>query len=117
MSTVKNMKALTNQIILTGNLGNDPVIRTLEGGKKVARFSIAHNIYNNNQRNTLWMNVIAWNGMAEQVEQDLEKGTSIRLVGRVVAREYKKDNEPVKSMIEIVAQEILINRPEFDQAS
>lgn len=37
------MYALKNKVQLIGNLGNNPEIRTLDGGKKMARFSVATN--------------------------------------------------------------------------
>ncbi|RZK04139.1 MAG: single-stranded DNA-binding protein, partial [Flavobacterium sp.] len=35
------MNALRNKVQLIGNVGNDPEIRNLEGGKKVANLTIA----------------------------------------------------------------------------
>ena len=67
------MSALRNRVQLIGRLGQDPEIRTLEGGKRVARFSMATN---ENYRNaegarieeTTWHSIVAWNGLAELVK-------------------------------------------------
>jgi single-strand DNA-binding protein len=57
------MNALRNKVQLIGNLGNDPEIINLDGGKKLAKFSIATNeSYKNAQgelvKETQWHHVV-----------------------------------------------------------
>ena len=81
-----------NKVILVGNLGRDPEIRTLESGVKVARFSIAttesYNDRNTGQRvdQTEWHNVVLWRGLAEIAEKYLRKGNQVYIEGKLQTR-------------------------------
>ena len=55
-----------NKVILLGNVGRDPEIRSLENGGKVAQFSLATNENykekdGNWKEQTEWHNIVAWN--------------------------------------------------------
>ena len=68
------MYALKNKVQLIGNLGNAPEVKTLDGGKKMARFSMATNeTYRDRtgrkETETTWHNVIAWGKVAEIAEK------------------------------------------------
>ena len=72
------MYALKNKVQLIGNLGNNPEIRTIEGGKKMARFSVATNETYRTAKGekvteTQWHNLIAWGKVADIAEQFLFK--------------------------------------------
>ena len=66
----KVMNSLRNKVMLVGNLGQDPEIRTLETGNKVVNFTLAtKDNYKNSEgqkiNETTWHNIVAWNGLAE----------------------------------------------------
>ena len=72
------MNALRNKVQLIGNLGMNPEIKTLESGKKLAKFSIATNeSYKNAQgeriEDTQWHNLVAWGKTADIIEKYLQK--------------------------------------------
>ena len=76
------MTNLRNRVQLIGNLGNTPEIKDFEGGKKLAKLSIATNESYRNQKGevvkeTQWHNVIAWGKTAKIVEEYLDKGLSL----------------------------------------
>ena len=59
------MNTLKNKVQLIGNLGNAPEVKTMDGGKKLARISLATNETYKNAKGekvteTQWHNVIAW---------------------------------------------------------
>jgi single-strand DNA-binding protein len=71
-----------NKVILVGNLGKDPEVRTLENGAKVANFTLATSeSYKNRdgQRvtQTEWHNIVLWRGLAEIAERYLRKGNQV----------------------------------------
>lgn len=107
------MNAIKNKVQLIGNLGNNPDIRILEGGKKMARISLATSeTYNNTKgervTETYWHNVVAWGKTAEIAEKILAKGTEVAVEGKLVNRSYT-DKEGVKKYItEVVASELLV---------
>mgnify|MGYP001558007071 CR=1 FL=1 len=107
------MNALRNKVQLIGNLGMDPEIKILDGGKKLAKMSIATNeTYKNNKgekvTETQWHNLIAWGKTAEICEKFLKKGSEIALEGKLVNRNYT-DKEGIKRYVtEIEVSEILM---------
>lgn len=107
------MYALKNKVQLIGNLGSAPEVRTLDGGRKVARFSVAtHESYRDAKgvkiEETQWHQVVAWGKVAEIAEQHLQKGTEVALEGKLVHRNYT-DKEGVKKFVtEVVVAELLL---------
>jgi len=107
------MNNLKNKVQLIGNLGNAPEIKTLDGGNKLARLSLATNeTYKNSKgekvTETQWHNVIAWGKTAEIVEKYFTKGLEVMVEGKLINRNYT-DKEGVKRYItEVQATELLI---------
>lgn len=104
-----------NKVQLSGNLGNNPEIKTFENGNKVARFSIATNegyTSKNGERvnNTQWHTVVAWGKVAERAETELKKGSFVSLEGRIMNRNYTDKNGQKKYITEIVANDFVINQ-------
>ncbi|ADY29550.1 single-strand binding protein [Cellulophaga lytica DSM 7489] len=107
------MNALKNRVQLIGNLGNDPEIINLDGGKKLARFSIATNETYKNAAgekitDTQWHNVVAWGKTAEIVENFLTKGKEIALEGKLVNRSYETKEGEKRYGTEVNCNEILM---------
>ena len=107
------MYALKNKVQLIGRVGSKPQARTLEGDKKMVRFSVAiHETYRNAQgvkiTDTQWHNLVAFGKVAEIAEKYLEKGTELALEGKLVNRNYV-DKEGVKRYVtEIQVSELLL---------
>lgn len=85
-----------NKVILVGNVGRDPEIRTMESGTKYARFSVATNeTYTDKQgqrqTQTEWHNIIVWGKQAEIVEQYVKAGKLLYIEGRLRTSSYEKD--------------------------
>lgn len=82
------MKSLNSAQFL-GNVGNDPEIKTLPSGVKVANFSIATNeTYKNKAgetvKNTYWHKLQAFGKIAEIVEKYVKKGSTLFVEGKHV---------------------------------
>ena len=109
------MNALRNRVQLIGNLGQDPEIKTPDSGKKVAKFTLATNdAYKNSDgqkiEETMWHNIVAWNGLADRASKYLKKGNEVVVNGRLVYRTYDDKNGVTKYITEIVLNEILLLR-------
>jgi len=107
------MYALKNKVQLIGNLGNTPEIRTIESGKKMARFSIATNETYRNAKGekiteTQWHNIIAWGKVADIAEQFLSKGSEVAIEGKLVNRNYTDKEGNKRFITEVVVNEILM---------
>lgn len=98
---------------LIGNLGNAPEIRTLESGKKMARFSMATSeVYRNAKgeriTETQWHNLVAWGKLAEIAEKFLTKGKEVAVEGKLVSRSYNDKEGNKKYVTEIQVNEMLL---------
>lgn len=94
------MNALRNKVQLIGNLGMDPEVKALNGGKKLAKMSIATNETYKNAKGekvteTQWHNLIAWGKTADLVEKFLKKGSEVAIEGKLINNNYT-DKEGVK---------------------
>lgn len=107
------MYALKNKVQLIGNLGNAPDVKTLESGKKMARFSVATNESYRNAKGekvteTQWHNLIAWGKVAEIVEKYLTKGKEVAIEGKLINRSYNDKEGNKKYITEIQVNELLL---------
>jgi single-strand DNA-binding protein len=107
------MNAMRNKVQLIGHVGQEPEVKTFDGGKKVANITIATNDYYINDKGdkieqTEWHKVTAWGKVAEIIEKYVTKGKEIAIDGKLTYRSYD-DKEGIKRYItEIVANEILL---------
>lgn len=89
------MSGSVNKVILVGNVGRNPEIRQSADGKKIANFSVAtsesyKDKSGQKQEKTEWHNVVVFNsGLADLVEQYVNKGSRIYLEGSLQTRKYK----------------------------
>lgn len=107
------MYALKNKVQLIGNVGNAPEVKTTEGNKKMARFSMATNeTYRNSKgektEETIWHNVICWGKLADIAESYIKKGTEIAMEGKLINRSYTDKEGNKKYISEVQANEILL---------
>ena len=107
------MNTMRNKVQLIGNLGMTPEVKTLDGGKKFAKMSIATNeSYKNAKgelvKETSWHNLIAWGKTAEIVEKYLKKGSEVAVEGKLINRSYV-DKEGLKRFVtEIQVNELVM---------
>lgn len=97
-----------NKVILVGNLGADPEVRTLENGVKVARIRIATSESYTNREGvkvdqTEWHSVTLWRGLAEITEKYLSKGRQVYIEGKLQTRSWKGEDGNDRYATEIVA--------------
>ena len=107
------MNALRNSVRLLGNLGENPKVRKLDGGKVVANFNMATNeIYRdsngNKQHETTWHRLVAWGKQAEIAEKYLKKGSEIAVEGKLANRQWEDKNGEKQYVTEIVVNSLLM---------
>jgi single-strand DNA-binding protein len=105
------MSALTNRVTLIGNVGNDPEIKTFEGGKKLASLSLATNDYYTNAKgervnDTQWHRLTAWGKTAEIIEKYVTKGKQIGIDAKLTYKTYEDKNGIKQYATEILISEI-----------
>lgn len=103
-----------NKVILLGNLGKDPEIRTTGGGMSVANFSLAtaeraKDSAGNWTDATEWHNIVAFGRTAEVVRDYAKKGTQLYIEGKIQTRSWDdKESGQKKYRTEIVADELIL---------
>jgi single-strand DNA-binding protein len=107
------MNALKNKVQLIGHVGQEPEIKTFEGGKKLANISLATNEnYTNNKgekvEQTEWHRITAWGKLADLIDKYVIKGKEIAIEGKLTHRSYDDKDGNKRYITEIVATELLL---------
>ncbi len=113
---------MVNKVILVGNLGRDPELRSTPSGQQVASFSLATNRKwkdreGNRQEQTEWHNIVCWGRQAEIAGQYLTKGRQIFVEGRIQTQSWEdRQSGEKKYKTEIVCDnfQMLGSRGEYD---
>ena len=94
-------------VVVVGNLGKDPEIRSTGSGKKVALFSLAVDQGYGDNKKTEWVNCLAWEKLAELTERFLKRGKTVALSGylQTSSREDKQSGQK-RYKTEVVARDI-----------
>jgi single-strand DNA-binding protein len=105
------MAGSVNKVILVGNLGKDPEIRSTQDGRKIVTFSLATSESwrdkNSGERKekTEWHRVVIFNeALAKVAEQYLKKGSKIYVEGALQTRKWTDQAGVEKYTTEIVLQ-------------
>lgn len=78
-----------NRIILIGNLVRDPEIRYMHSGSPVTKFTIAVNRRTKQDDSVDFIDVVAWDKLAETSKTYLKKGMAVLVEGRLAIRPYE----------------------------
>ncbi len=107
------MNTLKNKVQLIGHVGNDPEIKNLEGGRKLANLTLATNDSYYNEKGdkveqTEWHRISAWGKTAELIEKFVVKGKEIGIEGKLTHRSYDDKDGNKKYITEVVVSELLL---------
>lgn len=103
-----------NKVLLLGNVGKDPEIKSSAGGTIIASFSLATADRAKDQTGnwvdkTEWHNLVAFNRTAEIVRDYVKKGTQIFVEGKIQTRSYDDKNSGQKKYFtEIIVNELTL---------
>ena len=121
---------MTNIVILVGNLGADPELRTANSGTDIAVFSLGTSRPKRDAegktfkdasgftaKDTEWHRITCFNGLGKTVEQYAVKGMLVSVRGRIHYSQYEKDGI-TRYATEIIAEEVqFLNRGKQDGGS
>lgn len=90
------MARSVNKVIIVGNLGQDPEIRTTPQGTPVGTINVAtSDSYKDKngewQENTEWHRITLWDYMADTAGKYLHKGSKVYIEGKLQTKSYEKD--------------------------
>ena len=105
------MVGSVNKVILLGNLGRDPDIRSMQSGKKMASFSIATSKRwkdkntQEQKESTSWHNIVVFNeGLVDVIEKYVKKGSKIYIEGELQTRKWQDKDGNDRYTTEVILQ-------------
>jgi single-strand DNA-binding protein len=104
------MAGSANKVILVGNLGADPEVRTMQSGDKLVNLSVAtsetwKDKSGDRQERTEWHRVVIFNdNLATVAEKYLRKGSKVYLEGQLQTRKWQDQNGADRYSTEVVLQ-------------
>ena len=105
------MVGSVNKVILLGNLGRDPEIRSMQSGSKMANFSIAtskrwkdRNTQEQKEK-TSWHNIVIFgDGLVDIVEKYVKKGSKVYVEGELQTRKWQDQEGKDRYTTEVILQ-------------
>ena len=98
-----------NRVVLLGNLGKDPEVRTMQNGNKMASFSMATSerwtdkATGEKRENTFWHNIVIFNeNLVTVAEKYLKKGSKVYVEGALQTRKWQDQQGTDRWSTEVV---------------
>ena len=115
--------ASVNKVILIGNLGRDPEIRSSQNGGKVATLNIATTEFRKDSKtgtsaeHTEWHRISIFGKLADVAEQYLKKGSPVFIEGRIRTNKWTDKTGIERYGVEVICEnlQLLGSRPQASQ--
>lgn len=91
-----------NKVILVGNLTRDPEIRYISSGAATCKFAIAVNRKTREKDEVMFVDIVAWEKLAETCNTYLKKGAPVLVDGRLSIRQYEDKQGQKRKATEVV---------------
>lgn len=111
-----------NKVLLIGNVGQEPDVRTIPSGSQVCKLSLATTERYKDKStgewkdSTEWHNVVLWDFLAERVQKYVKKGSKICIEGKNQTRSYEKDGV-THYRTEVLARDLILLDPKPGSSS
>ncbi len=106
------MSNLRNHVQLIGHLGANPEVKNFDNGGKVAHFNMAtsesYKVNDEWKEDTQWHKIVAWNGIADRVGNQLQKGSYVLVEGKLTHRSYENQSGQTQYITEVQIQNFLL---------
>jgi single-strand DNA-binding protein len=101
-----------NKVMVIGNVGTDPEMRYTANGRAVTSFRVAANrsfttAEGERREETEWFAVVAWQKLAEQCSQYLQKGRRVYVEGRLQTRSWDTPDGQRRFRTEVIADRVI----------
>ena len=113
-----------NKVILMGNVGKDPDVKTFDNGGVVAQFPLATTKRGFKTKDgkevperTEWHNIVLSNGLAKVAEQYVKKGDKLYIEGELRTRSYEDNNRVKHFITEVYGYDMEMLTPKKDGQS
>ncbi len=109
------MARINNQVMLIGNLGSDPIVKTFTNGQRMARMSLAtnerkHSLRGETETMVKWHQLIAWGATADIISKMLKKGKRIAIEGKLNNHSWEDKTGQKRNYTEIVVNDFTLLR-------
>jgi len=108
-----------NITVVAGNLVRDVELRYTPNGKAVCNLNLAiNNTYGKGEekkQDTVFMDVVVWNGMAEACNNYISKGSPIYVEGRLSQESWEDKEGKKRSKIKIIATRVQFLGPKKEE--
>ena len=105
------MAGSINKVVLVGNIGQDPQVRTMQSGQKVVSFSLATSdrwrdkATGEQKEQTEWHRIVIFNpSLVEVAERMLQKGTKLYIEGSLKTRKWQNQQG-----VDVFTTEVVLN--------
>lgn len=116
--------ASLNKVMLLGNLGRDPELRTTSSGTPVLNFPMAttrrwkERDSDRVLSETDWHRVVVWGRQAEVLAEYLKRGSQVHIEGRLQTRSWTGDDGVTRYVTEVIASRVqMLGRPQESAVS
>ena len=105
-----------NNVLIAGNVSNEPTMRKTSNGTPVVNFYMASNRkYRDNsgiwRENVCYVGIVAWHKLAETCISTLKVGSSVLIDGELQSKSWKNEDGSSRSIVEIRARRIQFLEP------
>lgn len=100
---------MLNSSVIIGRLVSAPELKQTSTGKSVTSFTVACDrsyVKQGEERQTDWIDCVAWNGTADFITRNFGKGSMIAVQGSIQTRSYEDKNGNRRKAVEIVVSEV-----------
>jgi single-strand DNA-binding protein len=98
-----------NTITVSGNVGRDPELKYSASGTAVVKFSVADTTGKDDNKKTVWHDVVVFKEQAENVAASVKKGSRVIVTGRLDKSDYTGKDGVKKLRVEIIADDVSIS--------
>ena len=76
-----------NEVIFMGHVGKDPEMNYTNSSKAVTKFSLS--VYQGKNKDPMWLNTVAWEELAEHINEHVLAGDRVEIKGYLTQRKYE----------------------------
>jgi len=98
-----------NTITISGNVGRDPELKYSASGTAVVKFSVADTTGKDDNKKTVWHDVVVFKEQAEHVAASVKKGSRVIVSGRLDKSDYTGKDGAKKQRVEVIADYVSIS--------
>ena len=98
---------------IEGHVTRDPLMKLTKTGKALCEFSVAINHYSKSgaESNVSYVDVEAWESLAETCKNNIHKGKRVMVIGNLRQDRWEGEDGKTKSKIKIVGREVKFLEP------